>query len=450
MHHSPQTLRGNNENHELRFIVHFRSYTACGGFDEVQDQFFGVTQAEKARQSLLLEGLKLSCSEEDASSSEGDSPPMKKRAGNGMSVHESFWDCFNEVAKDNNQTEDSDNSAIANELDFFLKMLYDLECANVSEQRFYNTLTKEHREAWRCVLCKSRHPKADNSNTPVRGGADGITIQRGAAVRSPTQLNMSIVEQPSSLNDTAHNMTIEVSDFQAFVMEMRSFRQEMLEELRSNRLKIEQLGETVISLSDKIIESSVESLKVELNDRDQDLLLNDVEISCIQEQRGEGLLHVVTVLAGKLGVNLAAQDVVCATRVGRAPESGEAEKSLTSRPRPIVVRLARRVVRDELLQAARVRRGATTDGTGLPGTPRRFYVNERLTKVNRHLFRRMRELCGRLNWRYVWTKDGRIFVRQFQGREAPRLRIRVESDLVRVFGREAVSATSKNEPFKTS
>ncbi|CAG9790407.1 unnamed protein product [Diatraea saccharalis] len=93
------------------------------------------------------------------------------------------------------------------------KQIYDLECADVSEQRFYNTLTKEYREAWRWVLCKSLHPKADNSNTPVRGGADGIIIHRGAAVRSPTELNKSIVEQPSSPNDTAHNMTIEVSDF---------------------------------------------------------------------------------------------------------------------------------------------------------------------------------------------------------------------------------------------
>ncbi|CAG9790405.1 unnamed protein product [Diatraea saccharalis] len=58
-------------------------------------------------------------------------------------------------------------------------------------------------------------------------------------------------------------------------------------------------------------------------------------------------VHVVTVLAGKLGVNLATQNVVCATRVGRAPKLGEAEKSLASRPRPIVVRLARRVIRDE-------------------------------------------------------------------------------------------------------
>ncbi|CAH2099274.1 unnamed protein product [Euphydryas editha] len=66
-------------------------------------------------------------SEEDSNSSEGDSPPMKRRAGNGATVvHETFWDCFNEVAQDNSQTEDTTNSAIANELDFYLKMRQDL------------------------------------------------------------------------------------------------------------------------------------------------------------------------------------------------------------------------------------------------------------------------------------------------------------------------------------
>ncbi|XP_072936589.1 zinc finger BED domain-containing protein 4-like [Epargyreus clarus] len=36
--------------------------------------FFGIIQTEKARQKLLLEGLKMSCSEEDSNSSESDSP----------------------------------------------------------------------------------------------------------------------------------------------------------------------------------------------------------------------------------------------------------------------------------------------------------------------------------------------------------------------------------------
>lgn len=45
---------------------------------------------------------------------------------------------------------------------------YDLECANVPTQRFYNTMTKEHKQRWKCQACHCKTPKGDNSNTPLR------------------------------------------------------------------------------------------------------------------------------------------------------------------------------------------------------------------------------------------------------------------------------------------
>ncbi|XP_063831713.1 nuclear pore complex protein Nup133 [Ostrinia nubilalis] len=253
---------------------------------------------------------------------------------------------------------------------------------NIINKRFNNTLPKDFKDAWRCALCKSNQPKLDNTNTPVRAAAEGVTLQRGAATKSPVQLDMSATEQSltfmGNLNDTAHNITVEMSDYQIFAMELRSFKEEMREELRANRVQIQQLNETIASISKRVTESesriskleermqvledsqpndqtqkslaaSIEHLKAELNDRDQDLLLNDVEISCIPEQKEESLSHVVTVLASKLGVALCNQDIVSATRVGRKSESGEPP----ARPRPIVVRMARRALRDQLLQAAR-------------------------------------------------------------------------------------------------
>ncbi|XP_064292508.1 uncharacterized protein LOC135309856 [Plodia interpunctella] len=186
---------------------------------------------------------------------------------------------------------------------------------------------------------------------------------------------------------------------------------------------------------------SVENLKMELNDRDQDILLNDIEISSVPELKGENLPHIVMTLANKLGVSLAAQDVMNVSRLGPSLETAAAlsgSEVEPRRPRLILVRLARKAVRDELLQAARVRRGITTADTGLP--TRRFYVNERLTKLNRHLFRRTREATKQHNWRFAWTREGKIFVRQHHEPNSPRIRIRTDKDLIRVFGPEAVGS----------
>lgn len=48
------------------------------------------------------------------------------------------------------------------------KSSYDLDCANVPVVRFNNTMTVEHKKAWKCQTCLCAMPKTDNTNTPVR------------------------------------------------------------------------------------------------------------------------------------------------------------------------------------------------------------------------------------------------------------------------------------------
>lgn len=56
----------------------------------------------------------------------------------------------------------------------FCKDLYDLECANVSIQRYLNTMTQAHKNSWKCQACISKAPKkAHTDSTPIRlGGHD--------------------------------------------------------------------------------------------------------------------------------------------------------------------------------------------------------------------------------------------------------------------------------------
>lgn len=90
--------------------------------------FLGLVQAERARQNILLEALKKSCDE--LSSTDDDSSPARKKRNlnendRTVEIHDSFWNCFEEVATDNmgnaNDEEDVEKNAVANELDFYLK-----------------------------------------------------------------------------------------------------------------------------------------------------------------------------------------------------------------------------------------------------------------------------------------------------------------------------------------
>ncbi|CAG9572883.1 unnamed protein product [Danaus chrysippus] len=163
----------------------------------------------------------------------------------------------------------------------------------------------------------------------------------------------------------------------------------------------------------------IAQLRSELNDRDQENLLNDIEISGLEEKSGENSTNIVLLVAKKIGASLEERDIVSSERWG--PRRIIADHSGQTRPRPIIVRLARRAVRDEMLRAARVRRGCDSSGI-VESEAKRFYVNERLTPMNRHIFYKTRELGRRDGWRYIWTRGGRIYARRNGNSETRRIR----------------------------
>ncbi|KAL4710631.1 hypothetical protein ACJJTC_003267 [Scirpophaga incertulas] len=268
-----------------------------------------------------------------------------------------------------------------------------------------------------------------------------------------------VTEKPSTSTDT---LALSILN------EIRSFREEVREEMRATRTRFEALNECIKQLADRVgicenhiagmdermkvleldvtrhreistvrldtvdrrlddinrrqseagpttggetvaeLERTVSELKRELNDRDRHALLADLEIGQLPEVKGESTLHAVIVLAHKMGVPLDERDVVFCERVGAPPAEG-------GRARRVVVRLARRQLRDELLRAARVRRALLADGGA------RVFINERLTRPNRQLFYLAREGCRRLQWRYCWTRRGLVFARKGDGTQIHQL-----------------------------
>lgn len=331
---------------------------------------------------------------------------------------------------------------------------YDLMCANVSEQRFYNTLTAEHRARWKCQECRSKEPKTDNVDTPVRGAQlDGLSDSLDKAGEDLGIANVTFRKQRIDRNLNSRPQS-PIFSFEEFSEELKQFRDEMravrrdMSEFRSVmsdlKASIESCNERIDGLSERVerlekkwndgenvesLENTIAELKMDLNERDQETLSNDVEIVGISETKHEGLVHIMLTVANKLGINMEERDIVSVSRVGI--ERPPVEDAPVARPRPLVVRFARRSLRDRVLSAARVRRMLSTTDMGLPGTPCTFYINERLTKFNRHLFYLARQASTRAKWKYAWTREGKIYVRREHG--APRIRIRSDLDLKRVF-----------------
>lgn len=313
---------------------------------------------------------------------------------------------------------------------------------------------------WGCPECtKKKVRKGDNSCTPVRNvsgsnaqGLDGAPAppQRTTITREVTRVCTPRPEelQASVVSDdvVVRGLRQELADC---VAEIKEFRREM-GDLRMSfaginarldgfeqRLEIVENQRAPASETVAKLECTVLQLQQELNDRDQESLQADLEIGQLPEEKGENILHTVSVLSAKLGVTLEERDVVYAERMGVL--QGAAAAGGEARSRRVVVRLARRDLRDRILQAARVRRTLTAADAGRATANEhhvRIFVNERLSRINRQLFHRVREECRRLQWRFSWTKRGRIYARQADGK--PAYPIRSEEDLARVFGKTPV------------
>lgn len=315
--------------------------------------------------------------------------------------------------------------------------LYHLGCAGLSDGG-------QLRKSWMCSTCNKEHSKLKKNETPLRGHSTDVPSDN----RTSTPLENILPQNRSApAAEEGPDLAVEIKLFREELRATRSEIQELRREISNMSSSIRLCNERMDHLETRVdtlekcveerngcdcgsLENTITQLKLELIDRDQQLLANDVDIAGIPESKGEGLAHVVLSIAKKLGVAMEERDIVSAERVG--PVRGFVEGEPSPRPRTIAVRLVRRVIRDDLLRQARVRRGATTADLGVSGSARPFYVNERLSRMNRYLFMKARETGARLNFKYVWSRDGKIYVRKDDGKIKQRLRS--ENDFGRVFG----------------
>lgn len=332
------------------------------------------------------------------------------------------------------------------------QLYFDLQCITMKEE-IYNTLSEEFKSKWNCPSCVSKLPKSDNTHTPVRP----VPLKQNEATN-----NINMNRGGSRGRKLPHREGEE--DFDELLAEIRAMRQE-LQDIRQQNSELGLLRAEITLLKDQLtavsssltgtvsdykgaiesrdreilsLKAYVEDLQCTMNIKAQQDLRNELEVIGIPEPENENLLHTVLLLSKKIGVDVTELDIDGTYRAGpkRTPKenAGDSPESYTGKknlPRPLVVRLIRRAKRDEIMKAAKSRKPLTTEGF-LYGPTRDFFVNERLTKENRLLFRQTKLRASEHNFRFVWVRDGSILVRKAE--KAPAILIRSPGDLDKHLG----------------
>lgn len=332
---------------------------------------------------------------------------------------------------------------------------YHYSCNNITTAHF-NQNSHEIKKIWKCPSCN--RPARKDDNTPLRKqnvsakepavtkakerSVSDSSVNVNTAPRKRTNVSPSLQVDSSGEHEVKSSNSSEVSceltlpQLQRMFAELSDSMKALADSLGACRSDMASFRSELCGMREKMerfecyesevkdLRDEVHCLREELKNRDRQQVQNDIEISGLNEKNGENLSHTVGVIALKLGVELDPRDVVYVSRVGRRQSQDN------DRPRPVVARFTRRTPRDQLLQAARVRRHLTTDMFDVPGSPRVVYLNEHLIKSDRQLYGKARAALREGKLKFVWKRNGHILIRKTE--QGPVHRVQSEDDLCRI------------------
>lgn len=276
---------------------------------------------------------------------------------------------------------------------------------------------------WQCPDCLGRQPKRDNTLVRV-SGSPGCSAATGDS--TPRATKRLAVGSPSlSPSDKAGDMAV-AAELRLLRQEMSELKTSLFEGLLKCSEQIENFEHRVKNVEANIalipvLQGTIAKLQEQIEQQSQSAMRNEIEIMGIEENPNENLIHTILVAATKIGANLDETDIDWVTRVGpkiRTNSNPQRPVNGPKFPRPVIVRLTRKVKKDELLREAKNRRHISSADLNIQGPDRKIYFNEHLTKLNRVLFRDARATAKEHGFRFCWVNNGRVHVRRAEGRPA--------------------------------
>lgn len=246
-------------------------------------------------------------------------------------------------------------------------------CANISEEQ--QKILQEDFIVWYCIKCRSR-PACSASAGP----------------KEPSKNNLSFLI--NSLRDEILNELN--SKFNA-LLESVNFCSNKITDFE-NKLKD---TDEKLKLLDKYkeenneLKSKVSELDKKVHDLEQYSRINNIIISNCAESRNENIFDVISEISTKIGINLKDGDVDTAHRLQSNNKSG-------TMARNIVVKFNSRRMKDNFLTAYRHKKKDL----------HQVFITEHLSHRNAMLLKNAKETLRPKNFKYIWTRNCKIFVRK--------------------------------------
>lgn len=145
---------------------------------------------------------------------------------------------------------------------------------------------------------------------------------------------------------------------------------------------------------------------------DQLMRASNIELQCVPEHRGENLTSLMKQIGRTVGCVINDNDIYYCSRTAKM-------NSNSSRPRSILVKLSSPQLRDSLIASVQKynkthpQNKLNTSDLGIAASSStQVYVVENLSPENKSLHAAARIRARELNYKFVWVRAGRIFMRK--------------------------------------
>lgn len=260
---------------------------------------------------------------------------------------------------------------------------YHVQCTTMAIKT-YRAKSEAKKKEWKCTNC--RNPSTRNQATSASEDPTEDEIERKEERRSPRK---------RSLEEKIDRLLFENTKLNNAVQDLIMMVNEMRAELSKKDKEIQQLKDEIHEF--------------EQHSRCEYLEIHNVPGDNLENQ--DKLEEMTVRVVKSLGIELERQEIEA---IHRIPTKN------TTKPNPIIVHLASRKKRNTILAAKRGKTIYQNSITGNRNHKEKVYINESLSKYHKTLLYKTKQAAK--EYKYVWTKDGKILVRKDDNAKVKRIR----------------------------
>lgn len=262
------------------------------------------------------------------------------------------------------------------------KSVYHLKCADITVSQLTEMKLSGIVSRWTCSLCHigTNHKEIPSSFKSTDDCADQPSLSYIAQMIRDLMSENILLRK--SITETHTKLDEQTSKLEELINKTKEL------EVENQKLKIENV-----------------ELQASLDEQEQYSRRNCVEIHGMPEVNGEVVVSEVIKIGRAIGMEITPYMIDNCHRLGRQNASSPAIRG-------ILVKFLRNLDKENFLKCRKIKRSLTSSDLGFQTPNSAIYINENLTQYRRSLLSATRKLRKACNIMYVWTRNGKIYLRE--------------------------------------